>query len=853
MSNTDPSTNPDALHQSHDVEAGLLYGAYARQPMNLLMTLMVAPAGAALLWSSLPGAPLIAWLVGILCATALGFLGYRLFKSASPVGQEVSRWQRFFVIQAVLRGLAWALGPTLLIYQGIGNMAFMLVSILVCICAVAMVSIAEQRSAMQGFIGAALLPPAAAAFLSGGEFDHLVGAMLVAATIALIKVGRDSAANVRTVIDSQVRLQAVLDASLDAVVGLDGQGRITDWNPRAQLLLGWHKDEVLGKLLNELVWAPQNSGERKSGLARLMKSATSPSVGQRVEMTARHSNGDTIPVEVATTVVNLGNRVLTTAFIADISQRKVTLDRLALFRRVFDASNQCVVISDASGLGVYQNRAHATAMGYADSEIVGKPLVHAVPKAVAQKGWSEVTLAIAKTGAWEGQLPLCRKDGSEFTSVSSIGSIKDEQGAIQFIFNIFADFSDELARRQELKTALDAAERANLAKSDFLSSMSHELRTPMNAILGFGQILEFDETLNVDQRDSVSEILKGGRHLLKLINDVLDLAKIESSSVKLSLEAVGVADVIEESWQVMEPLAVTRKISLHRNFLKSAAVKADRGRLKQVMLNLLSNAINYNHDGGTIEIRAHINAPGRLRIEVIDTGLGIAPERLPVIFEAFNRRGAEHGQIGGTGIGLIIASRLVELMGGVVGVDSQLGVGSTFWLDLPVDHPVVRDAEVGRDDGAVQFDERVHHYSVLCIDDNPVNLKLIGQLLAKRPHIHLITAHTPGLGIQLALGRQPDLILLDINMPGMDGYQVLEVLKTYARTKSIPIIAVTANAVPRAAARGGTTGLADYLTKPLDVGKFLATVDYWLAKGQHDSPDTGSQLPDTASGVQQAP
>ena len=853
MSDTNPRTNPDAFRQSHDVEASLLYRAYARQPMNLLMTLLVAPAGAALLWSSLPKAPLIAWLVAILCATTLGFLGYSLFKRASPIGQVVSLWQRFFAIQTALRGLAWALGPTLLIYQGIGSLAFMLVSILVCICAVAMVSIAEQRSAMQGFIGAALLPPAASAFLSGGEFDHLVGAILVAAAIALIKVGRDSADNIRAVIDSQVHLQAVMDASLDAVVGVDTQGRITDWNHRAQIMLGWHKDEVLGKLLSELILAPQNSAERKSGLARLMKSAASTSVGQRVEMTARHSNGDTIPVEVATTVVNLGHRVLTTAFIADISQRKVTLDRLALFRRVFEASNQCVVISDASGGGVYQNRAHAEAMGYADSEIVGKPFVHAVPKTVVQKSWGEVKIAIAKTGAWEGQLPLCRKDGSEFTSVSHIGSIKDEAGNIQYIFNIFTDFSSELARRQELRTALDAAERANLAKSDFLSSMSHELRTPMNAILGFGQILEFDETLSPDQRDSVSEILKGGRHLLKLINDVLDLAKIESSSVKLSLEAVSVAEVIEESWQVMEPLAVTRKISLHRNFLKSAAVRADRGRLKQVMLNLLSNAINYNRDGGTIEIRAHLNAPGRLRIEVIDTGLGIAPERLPVIFEAFNRRGAEHGQVGGTGIGLIIASRLVELMGGVVGVDSRLGAGSTFWLDLPVDHPVVREDEFGLDDGAPQFDERVHQYSVLCIDDNPVNLKLIGQLLAKRPHIHLITAHTPGLGIQLALGRQPDLILLDINMPGMDGYQVLEVLKTYARTKSIPIIAVTANAVPRTAARGGTTGLADYLTKPLEVGKFLATVDYWLERGQHDSPDTGSQPPDATSGFSQAP
>ena len=852
MSTTDPGTNPDALLQNHDVEARLLYKAYARRPMSLLMTLAVAPVGTVLLWPLLPHTPLLAWMVAILFATTLRGIEYMLFKRVVPVAATIPRWRRIFLIQTTLSGVAWALGPTLLIWQGAGSTAFMLMSILLCACAVAMASIAEQKTAMQTFICAAMLPPAAAAFVAGGNFEHLVGAMLVAATIALIKVGRDSSANIRAVIESQVNLQALLDASLDAVVGMDAQGRITDWNQRAQIMFGWRKDEALGKVLNDLVLVPQSSTERKSGLARLMKSATPPSQGQRVEIAARHRNGDTIPVEVATTVVNLGNRVLTTAFIADISQRKVALDRLALFRRVFDASNQCMVIADASSRGVYQNRAHALAMGYSDSDIIGKPFFHSLPKDGAQKIWNEVKLAIAKNGAWEGQLEFCRKDGSEFTSISNIGSIKDRQGNIQYVFNIFTDFSDELARREELRTALDAAERANLAKSEFLSSMSHELRTPMNAILGFGQILEFDETLNVDQRDSVAEILKGGRHLLKLINDVLDLARIESSAVKLSLQAVSVAEVIHEAWQALEPLAMTRKIGLHRNLLKSATVKADKERLKQVMLNLLSNAINYNRDGGSIEIRAHVKSPGRLRIEVTDTGLGIAPERLPVIFEAFNRRGAEHGQIGGTGIGLIIASRLVELMGGVVGVDSQLGVGSTFWLELPVDHPVLSNTEIGFDGSAVQFDERVHQYSVLCIDDNPVNLKLISQLLAKRPHIHLITAHTPGLGIQLALGRQPDLILLDINMPGMDGYQVLEVLKTYARTKSIPIIAVTANAVPRPPAQGGTTGLADYLTKPLEVGKFLAAVDYWLENGLHNRSDSSSLPPDTISELKEA-
>jgi CheY-like chemotaxis protein len=342
---------------------------------------------------------------------------------------------------------------------------------------------------------------------------------------------------------------------------------------------------------------------------------------------------------------------------------------------------------------------------------------------------------------------------------------------------------------------------------------------------------------------------------------VLDLAKIESSSIRLSLESVNFADLVDEAWRVLEPVAVTRGISLHRDLPMNAAVTADRGRLKQVLLNLLSNAINFNREGGDISIQAHKVTGGRLRIEITDSGQGISAERLPMIFEAFNRRGTAQGQVGGTGIGLIITRKLIDLMDGDVGVESQLGVGTTFWIDLPLAIAVASNAAgtlangsamgstaspsatakttqpMPSDDIPANFDARIHDHCVLCIDDNPINLKLIGQLLAKRPRIHLICAHSPGLGIQLALGRQPDLILLDINMPGMDGYQVAEVLKTYARTKSIPIIAVTANAAPRSNALGGTTGLADYLTKPLDAEKFLSTVDRWLDKSGVSSPN----------------
>ncbi len=823
-----------------DIEARMLHEAYAREPVNVATTGCVAVVGAALLWPHVHTAILMGWLAAVLAVTSLGWLQYTRFNQVQLTAYPVRRWQYIFAVKAVLAGAAWAIGPALLIWQGVGNLDALLVGVLLCVCAVGMTSVAPQKNAMQGFILAALVPPGIAALMTGGGVEHLVAAPLLVGAAVLTKVGRDAARTLRATLEAQIQLQAVLDGALDAVVSLDDQGHITAWSKRAQLLLGWREDEVLGQALEGLVLVVPPDSPRQSGLARVMQKAASPHLDRRVERMAVRRDGSRLAVEVSTTRANLGAHVLTTVFIADISERKAGEDRLALFRRVFDASNQSIVISDAKSRGLYQNRAHEQAMGYSDDEIIGKPFPHALPQDVASTVWADIKRAIAQDGAWYGQVPFRRKDGSEFMTASHIGSIKDEQGNVQYVFNLFTDFTEELARREELRLAREVAEKANLAKSDFLSSMSHELRTPMNAVLGFGQILEVDESLTPEQLDNVREILKGGHQLLKLINDVLDLAKIESSSIKLSLETINVAGLIEEAWRVLAPLALTRSITLHKNLPLTAAVTADRARLKQVLLNLLSNAINFNRDGGEISVCTLETPTGQLRIEIADSGQGIAPERLPIIFEAFNRRGTVRGQVGGTGIGLIITRRLVDLMGGEVGVNSELGVGTTFWVDLPVANnlavsvtPSARAPEpMPLVDSLAPFDANAHHFSVLCIDDNPVNLKLIAQLLTKRPRIHLITAHTPGLGIQLALGRQPDLILLDINMPGMDGYQVLEVLKTYARTQSIPIIAVTGNATPRSDALGGSSGLADYLTKPLDAEKFLATVDYWLDKGK---------------------
>jgi len=824
-------------HPDQGIEARLLYAAYQRKPLNVLMTLIVMPVGVVLLWPLFPTPALTAWALAILVVSLLGYVECAAFKWVRPGLPLLLRWRIIFTVQTVLGGLAWALGPTLLMWQAGGAEAVLFVGILLCVCAVAMTSISEQRTAMQGFILATLVPPAVAALRAGGRLETLVAMVLLAGMVTLIVVGRNSHQTLRSLIETQSRVRAILNNALDAVIGMDGKGRITDWNARAQAIFGWTGDEVLGLALDDAIIAKSHRTDYQEVMARLMTSSEEQGVNRRIEMVARHHSGKEFPVELAITRLTMGDTDIFTAFIADISERKAAQDRLMLFRRIFDASARCVVVTDGNGHGIYQNLAHAQELGYSDEEIIGQDFVQALPQETAQAMATNIRQAMREGNRWVGQLPFQRKDGSRFISASNIGAIKDERGRFQYIFNIFTDFSEELARRNELSQARDTAERANHAKSDFLSSMSHELRTPMNAILGFAQMLEYDATLNADQQDNVHEILKGGHHLLKLINEVLDLAKIESGHINLSLEPVNLAEALGDCWQLIQPLAQARAIAMHVAVSPHMAVRADRMRFKQVMLNLLSNAVKYNRAGGTIHLAVEsvagdTVANGRLRITVTDTGAGIAADRIVELFQAFNRLGAEHSDVEGTGIGLTITRRLMELMGGQVGVDSQVGVGTTFWIELPSETTTTFGEASSADVSDQVHDAPTRQYRVLCVDDNPVNIKLFAQMLGMRRHINLITAHTPGLGIELAQAHLPELILLDINMPGLDGYEVLAVLKADDRLKAIPVIAVTANAMPRDIERGRAAGFADYLTKPIDVGQFLQAIDRCLSASE---------------------
>ncbi|MCG5526232.1 response regulator [Ectothiorhodospira haloalkaliphila] len=394
------------------------------------------------------------------------------------------------------------------------------------------------------------------------------------------------------------------------------------------------------------------------------------------------------------------------------------------------------------------------------------------------------------------------------------------------------DVTERMKFEAALVAAREEAERANQAKSEFLSNMSHELRTPMNAILGFGQILEYDASLAEGQRDDVLQILKAGRHLMTLIDEVLDLAKIDSGRIELSLETVEIDCVVEECLSLVSSLAEERSIQLDHQGGQGLLVQADRTRLKQALLNLLSNAIKYNRMEGCVTVYVQVTEYDRVRVRVTDTGHGIPSERLSELFEPFNRLGAETTGIDGTGIGLTLTRRIIELMGGTVDVETEVGVGSTFWIELTraalLDSG--REPEISMPTAVGRDADVETPLNVLYIEDNPSNIKLMERLLSRVARVQLMTAHTPELGLELARSRRPELILLDINLPGMDGYGVLEALCADAGLKDTPVIAITARAMVRDIERGRTAGFFEYLTKPLDAEQFLGVVRRCLAR-----------------------
>ena len=422
---------------------------------------------------------------------------------------------------------------------------------------------------------------------------------------------------------------------------------------------------------------------------------------------------------------------------------------------------------------------------------------------------------------------LMAPDGlARWVSATMVPEAADD-GQVAAVLAYILDVDARRQAEQARQEAQGAAERANHAKTEFLSRMSHELRTPLNAVLGFGQLLEL-EALTDDQQDAVAHILKGGRHLLDLINEVLDIARVESGDLALSPEPVLAVELVDESVDLIRPLADQRGIQLVVDHASCECfIFADRQRAKQVLLNLLSNAVKYNRMHGTIAVSCRQSSDLWVRIAVSDTGMGIPADRLGLLFTPFERLGAEQSGEEGTGIGLALSRRLAIAMGGILEVDSTFGHGSTFFVELPwVEGPVQRYERLGNNGPQADTSEVPTRAStVLHIEDNLANLTLVERVLAQRPQVRVIGAMQGRLGLELARQHHPVLVLLDLHLPDMVGDALLHSLRDDPETASIPVVIVSADATPGQVRRLLSAGAAHYLTKPIDVAELLRFVD----------------------------
>jgi PAS domain S-box-containing protein len=530
----------------------------------------------------------------------------------------------------------------------------------------------------------------------------------------------------------------------------------------------------------------------------------------------------------------LNKQLLQTTIAAEISEEKLAI--------TLNSIGDAVIATDAEGRVTLLNPLAQRLTGWTLAEAIQRPIeeifriIDQVTRLPSEVPVRE-TLARNAPHVLASRTILISRDGTERDIADSCAPIRTRSGQMVGAVLVFRDVTERTRldkilqdHNVELATAMAAADKANVAKSDFLSSMSHELRTPLSAILGFAQLMESGMPApTASQKRSIDQILKAGWYLLDLINEILDLALIESGKLSLSMEPMSLSEAMQECAAMVEPQARKRGISVtFPRFDKPCFILADRTRVKQIVVNLLSNAIKYNTAGGSVMIGCIPTSPRRVRLSFTDSGVGLAPDKLAQLFQPFNRLGQEGSAEEGTGIGLVVCKRLVELMGGAIGVESTVGAGSVFWIDLNVTAEPRAVAPVPRAT-APQLDAAGGRArTLLYVEDNPANLMLVEDLIARRPDIRLVSARDGISGIEMAQAEKPDVILMDINLPGISGIEALRVLVTDRATAHIPVIALSANAMPRDIEKGLEAGFFRYLTKPIKVNEFMDTLDIAL-------------------------
>ena len=651
---------------------------------------------------------------------------------------------------------------------------------------------------------------------------------------------------------------AIFNSANFSCIATDAKGVIQIFNVGAERMLGYAAGDVLNRITPADISDPQEVIARAGALSVELDTTITPGFEALVfkasrgiediyELTYIRKDGSRFPAVVSVTALRDAQDAIIGYLLigTDNTARKQADDKLReasqYSRSLIEASLDPLVTISPEGKITDVNAGSAKVTGVPREKLIGTDFSNYFTEPdKAREGYLE---AFSKGSVTDYPLTIRHEDGRLTDVLYNASVYKDMQGEV---LGVFAAARDITARKRieaeraqldqalqvrnvELEAAKFLAEKANLAKSDFLSGMSHELRTPLNAILGFTQLLETGTPPPTSaQQRNLEQILKAGWYLLELINEILDLALIESGKATLSHEPVSLAEVMLECRAMVDPQAQKRGIVMtYPHFEFPYFVTADRTRVKQVLINLLSNAIKYNRPEGTVTVEYQPRPSGSIRISVRDAGKGLTAEQLLQLFQPFNRLGKEAGAEQGTGIGLVVTKRLLEQMGGCIGVESTVGVGSVFWVELSLTtapYLVVEEAE-----HAALSLPRVSNgeprRTVLYVEDNPANLELVEQLIARRPDLRLLSAADGNLGIEFARVYQPAAILMDINLPGISGLEAMKILRADPATAHIPIVALSANAVPHDIEKALQAGFFGYLTKPIKVTQFMETLD----------------------------